>query len=314
MTEETQLDEIVYALAASPAFEEDGICFAARPTGLYCSQDGGHTWTDAYASLELEAQLTTAAVILSPAFETDRSVFAGVAGGVLRSLDGGQTWYVASFPSPPPFVSTLAISPDFARDGTLFAATLEDGIFRSGDRGRSWAAWNFGLLDLNVLALAASPDYANDETLFAGTESGIFRSTNGGRAWREVDFPTDWAPVLSLALSPNFAGDGLIFAGTEAHGLFRSEYRGTTWQRLAEKRLTDAVNSILLSAKYPAQADVLVLHEDELLISRDGGNSWADWQANVTIEGAVASVSAPQGLASGVPLLIGLMDGTVLRG
>jgi photosystem II stability/assembly factor-like uncharacterized protein len=314
MTEETQLEEIVYALAASPTFEEDGICFAARPTGLYCSQDGGRTWTDAYASLELEAQLTTAAAILSPAFETDRSVFAGVAGGVLRSLDGGQSWYVASFPAPPPFVSTLAISPDFARDGTLFAATLEDGIFRSGDRGGSWAAWNFGLLDLNVLALAASPDYDHDETLFAGTESGIFRSTNGGRAWREVDFPTDWAPVLSLALSPNFADDGLMFAGTEARGLFRSQDRGITWQRLAEERLTDAVNSVLLATEDPAQADVLVLHEDELLISRDGGNSWADWDTDVTIEATVASVAAPQGLAPGAPLLIGLMDGTVLRG
>ena len=314
MTEETQLEDIVYALAASPTFEEDGICFAARPTGLYCSQDGGRTWTDAYTSLELEAQLTTAAVILSPAFEIDRSVFAGVPGGVLHSLDGGQTWFVASFPSPPPFVSTLAISPDYARDGTLFAATLEDGIFRSGDRGRSWSAWNFGLLDLNVLALITSPDYANDETIFAGTESGIFRSTNGGRAWREVDFPTDWAPVLSLALSPNFVDDGLIFAGTEAYGLFRSQDKGSTWQRLAEDRLTDAVNSILLSTEYPTHADVLVLHEDELLISRDGGDTWADWELDVILEKAVASVIAPQGLAPGVPLLIGLMDGTVRQG
>ena len=85
MTEETHLEEIVYALAASPAFEQDGTCFAARPTGLNRSQDGGVTWQNAYASLELEAALTTAAVALSPAFETDTRVFAGVSGGVLRS-------------------------------------------------------------------------------------------------------------------------------------------------------------------------------------------------------------------------------------
>jgi photosystem II stability/assembly factor-like uncharacterized protein len=313
MTEETQLEDIVYALAASPAFEQDGLCFAARPTGLYRSQDGGHTWENAYGSLELTAALTTPAVIISPAFETDHSVFAGVPGGVLRSADGGQTWNVAGFPSPPPFVSTLAISPNFARDGTIFAGTLEDGIFRSGDRGRTWAAWNFGLLDLNVLALATSPDYAQDETLFAGTESGIFRSANGGRAWREVNFPIDWAPVLSLALSSSYPQDGLIFAGTEAHGLFRSQDGGATWERLAEESITDAVNIILLAPEYPAQPDVLVLHEDRLLVSRDGGETWADWKTDVSIEEVVASVAAPQGLAPGVPLLIGLMDGTVLR-
>jgi photosystem II stability/assembly factor-like uncharacterized protein len=129
MTEATHLEDIVYDLAASPAFEQDGICFAARPGGLFRSEDGGRTWQHAYASLDLEAALTTAAVALSPAFQTDASVFAGASGGVLRSTDAGLTWLVASFPNPPPFVSCLAISPDFARDGTLFAATLEDGVF-----------------------------------------------------------------------------------------------------------------------------------------------------------------------------------------
>ena len=320
MTHETQVEDIVYALAASPAFEEDGLCFAARHTGLFRSGDGGRTWENAYASLDLQAALTTVAVLVSPAFETDRAVFAGVPGGILRSADGGQTWHVASFPPPPPFVSSLVISPNYARDGTLLAGTLEDGVFRSGDRGQHWAAWNFGLLDLNVLALAVSPDYAHDETLFAGTESGIFRSTNGGRAWREVNFPTDFAPVLSLALSTGYADDSTLFAGTEAHGLFRSQDGGATWQRLAQERLTGAptsgtaaINSILLAPDFLDQPGVLILHEDALLLSRDGGTSWTDWGTDVAIQAAVVSVAAPHGLAPGAPLLLGLMDGTVLR-
>ena len=78
MNQETQLEDIVYALAASPSFEEDGLCFAARPTGLYRSQDGARSWQDAYASLDLAAALTTPAVALSPAFETDATLFAGL--------------------------------------------------------------------------------------------------------------------------------------------------------------------------------------------------------------------------------------------
>lgn len=313
MVEETKIPEVVYSLAASPDFEQDGICFAARSSGLFRSEDGGLTWQDAYASLELEAPLATVAVVLSPNFKTDRSVFAGVPGGILRSIDGGQTWYVAPLPSPPPFVSILAISPNFARDGTLLAGTLEDGVFRSGNRGEQWAAWNFGLLDLNVLCMVISPDFVDDETLFVGTDSGIFRSTNGGRAWREVEFSPSLAPVLSLAISRHYATDGVLFAGTESCGLFQSRDRGRTWERLGEDVVTDAVNNILVSPEFPAQSDLLVLAADALLISRDGGRSWSDWEANLPIERGLASVAAPRGFDHGATLLVGLADGEVLR-
>jgi len=244
LTEETQSQGMAYALTASPAFERDGLCFAACSTGLSRSDDGGRTWGDAYVSLALETSLPTAAVVVSSHFEADRAVFAGVPGGILRSEDGGETWRVVSLPTPPPFVSAMAASPDFARDGTLLAGTLEDGVFRSGDRGLHWEAWNFGLLDLNVLCLAISPDFANDEALFAGTDTGVFRSTNGGRAWREVEFPSQWAPVLSLALSPEYAVDGVLLAGTEVCGLFASRDEGSSWQRMGEEGLAGAVNSI----------------------------------------------------------------------
>jgi len=313
MVEETKIPDIVYSMATSPNFERDGICFAARPSGLYRSDDGGLTWQDAYASLELDTPLTTAAVAVSPNPEADRSVFAGVPGGILRSVDGGQSWYIASLPSPPPFVSTLVVSPNFAHDGTLLAGTVEDGIFRSADRGSHWSAWNFGLLDLNVLSMAISPDFANDETLFVGTESGIFRSTNGGRAWREVGFPTELAPVLSLAMSPDYANDGILFAGTESCGLFYSHDRGHTWTRLGEGVVTDAVNAIILSPQFPGKPDVLVLPGEALLISRDGGRSWSDWKAGLSIEQGMVSVAAPQGLDPEAPLLVGLVEGGVLR-
>ncbi|MBM4464343.1 MAG: hypothetical protein FJ014_02045 [Chloroflexi bacterium] len=313
MAENTGTQDIVYSLAASPAFDRDGLCFAARASGLYRSEDGGLTWQDAYASLELDAALPTAAVAVSPDFPADGCVFAGVSGAILRSLDGGHSWFVTRLPSPPPFVLALAVSPDFAHDGTLLAGTLEDGVFRSGDRGAPWAAWNFGLLDLSVLCLAISPDFAHDETLFAGTESGIFRSTNGGRAWREVDFSTEATLVLTLALSPNYANDGVLFAGMESRGLFRSEDRGHHWARLGEFIVTEAVNGLILSPRFPAQPHVLVVQGDTLLVSRDGGHNWSPWQAGWSAHQDIASVIAPQGLDPGAPLLVGLVGGDVLR-
>jgi photosystem II stability/assembly factor-like uncharacterized protein len=317
---ETQTQEIVYSLAASPDFEQDGICFAARTSGLYRSDDGGLSWQDAYASLDLKEPLPTAAVAVSPSFGTDRTVFAGVPGGILRSADGGQSWSFAQLTSPPPFVLAMAVSPDFARDGTVLVGTMEDGVFRSGDRGSRWSAWNFGLLDLNVLCLAISSDFATDETLLAGVESGIFRSTNGGRAWREVGsrdngpLPVDFAPVLSLALSPTYHADGILYAGTESHGLLRSRDRGKTWTRLGETTIADAVNGVLLAPQFPTQPDVLAVLGDRLLISRDAGDTWQDWPSQQeSKEVGMTCALAPQGLEPGAPLLVGLADGTVQR-
>jgi photosystem II stability/assembly factor-like uncharacterized protein len=305
-------EDLVYGLAASPDFADSGICFAARRSGLYRSDDGGVTWHSAYDSLGLEAPLPTMAVAMSPGFESDNNVFGGVPGGVTRSVDGGDSWSVSILPSPPPLVSALAVSPDFGQDGVVFASTMDDGVLRSADRGSRWASWNFGLLDLSVFCIAISPEFADDETLFAGVETGVFRSTNGGRAWRETDFPIDFAPVLSLALSPDYAQSGVLFAGTESYGLFRSDDRGRTWQRIGEEAITDAVNGVILSPEFPAKPHVLVALGTALLVSRDGGQSWTDWKDGLDLEQGVASIAAPQGLDADAPLLVGLVGGDVL--
>src|SRR5689334_16298528 len=81
--------DIVYAMAASPNFAQDGVCFAARPSGLYRSEDGGQSWRLAYEQLNLSAPLATTSVVVSPDYAADHSVFAGISDGVLRSTDGG---------------------------------------------------------------------------------------------------------------------------------------------------------------------------------------------------------------------------------
>jgi photosystem II stability/assembly factor-like uncharacterized protein len=309
--ETTQLPDMVYALAPSPTFEADGVCFAARFSGLYHTRDGGTTWDASYASLGLETALTTIAVAVSPDFATDRSVFAGVSGGILRSFDGGTQWY-STVLAGSPVISALALSPAHARDGIVFAGTMEDGILRSGDRGSQWTPWNFGLLDLAVGCVAVSPDFATDETVYLGTSTGIFRSTNGGRAWREVNLPLDYEPVLSLAISPGYAQDGVLFAGTETHGLWSSADGGQSWERLGSELIPGPVNNILLSPTFSTDGTLLVNPGIGLLVSQDRGVTWASWN-NAAAELEVAAVAAPFGLHANAPLLIGLVEHGVVR-
>jgi photosystem II stability/assembly factor-like uncharacterized protein len=319
MTDQTSIQEFVHALAASPDFARDRLCLAARTSGLYRSDDGGGDWQLVDIQSPIDAPLPCAAAAFSPDFAADHSLFAGAPGAIVRSEDGGHSWQVRPLSSPPPFVSVLAVSPAYDRDGTLFAGTVEDGVFRSADRGMHWAAWNFGLLDLNVLSLAVSPAYADDDTLFVGTDSGIFRSTTGGRAWREVDAgpegerSTDFAPVLSLALSPGYAADGIVFAGTETNGLYRSTDRGRTWSQVGGGALSGAVNGLVLAAKYPQHPHILALLNDMLLVSRDDGATWIEWQPGWQASAPLTCVVAPLGIDPGASLLVGTAGGEVVR-
>ena len=221
--------------------------------------------------------MTTVAV--SPCFETDRSVFAAVKGGILRSSDAGETWFTTAFPAPPPLFSSLAISPDFERDGIVIASTLEDGVFSSTDRGVHWQPWNFGLFDLNVLCLAISPQWRDDETVYAGTETGIYRSGNGGRAWRITGFPTEFAPVLCMAtlMDPDTCRSRLI-VGTETHGLHASYDQGETWQGLAPDSLSAAVNQIHVACKSDARSPMYILVDNGIMRSDDHGDTWVAGQ------------------------------------
>lgn len=297
--------DLIYALAAAPGFVPGsaGVAFAASPSGLQRSADGGQTWQDALVSLELTDVVPVTSLVLAPNFAEDRRVLAGAPGGIFISTDAGESFKALLFPSPPPTVSTLAISPNFAADGTIFAGTMEDGVFISRNGGESWVSWNFGLLDLNIIGLAISPDFANDETIFAGTETGIFRSTNSARAWREIELPFGFEAVLSLAFSAEYASDHTLYAGSENHGLWVSRDEGEHWSRLAEDAISDPVNSILVSG-----AGLLAVTGAALYHSADGGQTWTDRMP----EGyAGREISALLPLQGSPKYLAGFTDGEV---
>ncbi len=119
--------------------------------------------------------------------------------------------------------------------------------------------------------------------------------------------------MLSLALSPNYAHDGILFAGTEANGLFRSDDGGQSWTQLAEGVIADAVNGIVLDPQFSQTSQILVLLGTTLLWSCDGGVSWSDWRPGLNFASGLASIAAPERIGPAAPLLVGLIEGGVVR-
>jgi photosystem II stability/assembly factor-like uncharacterized protein len=290
----TDSQDFVYALAASPNFKKDGLIFAAKKSGLFRSMDGGKSWSDSYATLKLTAPLPTQAVAVTVANDITYT-FAAVAGKVLRSLDAGKKWEVAELDSPAPLVTALAISPDFAHDGLVLAATLQDGIFFSSDRGVKWQGWNFGLYDSNINALA----FVDSQNIIAAAQSGVFVSINAGRSWRDLDFPIKAAPALCAAVSQ----ENVFYIGTAARGLYRSGDAGQTWEQIQ----AGAVEHILLDD----DKKILSVCDGRLLLSKDGGKSWRA-RTGLKTDSDITCLSAPHGLDSTNPLLIGLSNGEII--
>ena len=303
----------IYQFAAPDSLSvgSAGICFVASMGGLFRSRDGGQTWELAYKNLKAGESLPTTAVALAPDFEHEPAVFAGLNGAILCSYDEGVSWRRSQLPAPPPAVSALAASPDYAQDGVVFAGTNEDGVLVSSDRGKNWAAWNFGLLDLNILCLVLSPDFAADETVYAGAESGLFRSMNGGRAWKEVPMPFGFDAILSLAVSPRFAQDSTLFVGTENNGLLISQDRGKSWALISETTREQPVNSVFLSSVASNRQEILLLHGSALLLSKNGGKTWRHWQTKKLGGRNISALLAPHDFGEG--LLVGFEDGGISK-
>jgi photosystem II stability/assembly factor-like uncharacterized protein len=300
------LDLTILALALSPDFEDDGIGFAATPSGLYRTRNGAESWRAARLEWD-DAAIQCLAI--SPSFGEDRVVLAGTeeygllrsddAGrswsvvpdlaersinaliwtegsnvlaatdaGLARSSDGGQQWESIGADLGPTLCAAWvpAPSPELP---ILLAGRPDQGLARSTDGGQTWAPANGGLHASLVVGLALSPAFAHDQTMFAASlQSGVSVSRNGGRTWTESSVGLPDPTVLQLAISPAFAEDRTLLAATGG-GLYVSRDGGAGWQ----PALPDEPG-VPASTVVTGPAHLAALADGRLMLAGDGGASW----------------------------------------
>ena len=199
--------------------------------------------------------------ISDASFATPGTVFVVADGDVYRSGDGGVTW--AESLSIYRAIQSVAVSPEFAVDQTVFAVDGGSRLFRSTDGGETWEdvtrIAGIGGASDEVVWLSISPAFPADPTLWASSIGTAYRSTDGGLTWEHFDpgllftretrlvpnpdYPADptlevvdyatveWSPLPDeLLYPPTFlvTSGSTLLLGTQ-RGLFRSTNGGTTW-------------------------------------------------------------------------------------
>jgi len=218
--------ECVNALAISPG---RGSLFAATESGLYRSDDEGCSWV---CLLEAPNVLSLAVheglivvgladggawlsrdgahwqhfftlparpllgMALSPHFEEEPLAFLyGPQEGIWRTRDGGLSWESLEEGLPSLDIRSLALSPGFAQDRALVAASPA-GILLSRDAGDSWSLW----ADEPASLVCASP---SGRLYAAVCAAGAVRVAGAlGGPWERLPGPWEGGrEVLALALS-----------------------------------------------------------------------------------------------------------------
>ena len=318
----------VSAIVLSPAFVTDATLFVGTDTGpgghpqergVFKSTNRGETCTARNDGLNGRP---VTALAISPDYAADQTVFVSIrsSGGVLRgmhrTINGGAMWSRINTNLSSDFsASAIAVSPDFSRDGTLYAASYGSGVFLSQTRGNIWGRVNNGLETPNaktIRSLVISPSFNTDRTLFLCADGrGAYKTTDAGGLWRPSGLG-DQSIVFGLTVSPDYAADRTLLAGSE-YGLLTTTDAGVSWSASHRGIAAYDIRDMLISSGADYDGTVIAAREDPatVLKTTDYGDTW-DMRTSGLTANRVRSLARAPDLLSSHLVLAGTDNGVFL--
>lgn len=201
----------------------------------------------------------------------------------------------------------IAPAPDGPASGLLLARHTGDqpDLMRTRDGGATWERLTAPSNGMDALVFAPASDAP--APVFGIARDTLYRSTDAGSSWSEVLAIPSSEPIsipsselIDLTISPDFARDGLAHA-VAAGRLFRGRDRGASWEEVVPSP-SQRVEQARFSPDFAHDRTVLVAstsggfastgselstdHEQSLgvLISTDGGDSWAQSSAGLEVD------------------------------
>ena len=242
-------------------------------------------------------QSTVRSVQASPAYAQDQTVFAISTRGVFRSRDGAETWERLRGGLPGVEYEgdarlVLALSPEYARDGTLYVGgwgggSRGFGVWRSADGGDSWQPVWRGLAHLQVEELALSPAFAQDGTLVAYCRyTDLLRGQVGRSVYRSSDRGDHWQLVDQVSQEDAFERDlptpDSLFGETTRQSMratadgraLERPGEGAEWTTVLKPPEGEYVLACAASPQYGNDGTVFALTGVALYRSQDAGDHW----------------------------------------
>jgi len=203
-------------------------------------------------------------------------IFGAQSGLLYLSADDGKTWSQprGGLGGGCDRISTLAISPDYAADQTIFAALVGNGIFRSTDGGQLWRPTSTGLQSMSIEQILLSPGSASDRMAFSRSrvlgQGNLYRSSDGGATWERLG-----VDLSLVAMSPEFDRDGVLM-GVSADQVVVSRDRGKTWEPVGSVPEGDSITRLGLAPLFERWQVAFAFGSasQNLYRSADGGHSW----------------------------------------
>jgi photosystem II stability/assembly factor-like uncharacterized protein len=285
-------DKIIEDIVISPDYAQNLTVYAITwHDGMYVSQDGGKSWTKMSEGLTKDKQADDYKV---PHFMdlkvVEDTMFLGGFNGLFKTTDSGKQWQEIETLARATVIA-MAVSPNYAQDGTVVIANYVGNIFISRDKGETWKPINRGL---EVYRLGKDPEESGQDpgvslTLpFLLTMEKIELFLLGFYA---IDLPNPITVVIygklsklirrstqsqRIVPSPDFAKDKTLFLTNQQGRIFRSTDGGNTVKNISEvgKISGNYAPAMVASPDFAKDKTLFVTGTEGIYQSVDGGLTW----------------------------------------